>query len=215
MVLRIVSVFCVATVFTQLLVLGVLAVRGNLDSDKVVKIVALTNGIDITGDRLQEMLDESQTREVPSFSEVLTRRAVAGLDMDLQRHAIDNYSEQVEAYLRELQEKTSRFDLRREAFNARLDDLEKGQTDEGMRELQRTLEVLPPDLAKTQLLMSFDEGEIDKVVNIVQAMNTDKRKKILSEFQGPAEEEKLAEILRRLGEGEPLKSLIEDAREGQ
>lgn len=215
MILRIVSVFCVATVLTQCLVLGVLAVRGNLDSDKVVKIVALTNGIDITGDRLQEMLDESQTREVPSFSEVLTRRAVAGLDMDLQRHAIDNYSEQVEAYLRELQEKTSRFDLRRDAFNARLDDLEKGQTDEGMRELQRTLEVLPPDLAKTQLLMSFEEGEIDKVVNIVQAMNTDKRKKILSEFQGPAEEEKLAEILRRLGEGEPLKSLIEDAREGQ
>lgn len=215
MFLRIVSAFCVATVLTQCLVLGVLTARGNLDGDKVLKIVALTNGIDITGDRLQEMLDESRTTESPSFEEILEHRAERGLDMDLQRHAIDNYSEQVQAYLRELQERTARFDLRREAFNARLDDLQQGQTDEGMRELQRTLEVLPPDQAKTQLLMIFDDGEIDTVVNIVQAMSADKRKKILREFVEPDEEKKLGEILRRLGEGEPLKSLIEEARQDQ
>lgn len=209
---KLASGFCVATVLTQFLVILVLAGRGNLDGDSAVKMVALANGIDITGDRLKAVLESAKQMEVPSFDEVLKQRSSDSLDMTLMLQNQANYYEQLQVMLRELQEKEKRFDARRNAFNEKLDELDKGVRDEGMRELQRTLEVLEPEKAKTQLLMMFDEGEMDKIVNIVQSMSPEKRKRIFNEFAGPDDEKKLGEILRRIGEGDPEKSLIENSR---
>lgn len=204
--------FCVATVVTELLLLAVLAANGALNGETSVKILALANGIDINGRRLEQLVDRSQTSEVPSFDEVLTRRAQMGLDMDVRLQSQVNFHQQLQEMLRNLQEREQRFDVRREAFTKQLQELEAGARDEGMQEVQRTLEVLDPVQAKAQLVMMYDDGEIDTVVNIVQAMPPDKRKKILGEFVGPDDTEKLHEVLRRIGEGDPKKSLIEQAR---
>lgn len=212
MIWKYASGFCVATVTTQLMILLVLVGRGNLDGDSFVKMVALANGIDITGDRLRAVLESVEQREIPSFEEVLAQRAKQGDDIEMRLQAQQNYYEQLQVMLRDLQSKEERFDTRRNAFNEKLDELEKGIKDEGMLKLQRTLEVLEPQKAKIQMLMMFDEGEIDKVVNIAQMMSPEKIKKIFNEFNGPEDEKKLGEILRRIGEGEPKKSLIEDAR---
>lgn len=212
MIWKYASGFCVATVTTQLMILLVLVGRGNLDGDSFVKMVALANGIDITGDRLRAVLESVEQREIPSFEEVLAQRAKLGDDIEMRLQAQQNYYEQLQVMLRDLQSKEERFDTRRNAFNEKLDELEKGIKDEGMLKLQRTLEVLEPQKAKIQMLMMFDEGEIDKVVNIAQMMSPEKIKKIFNEFNGPEDEKKLGEILRRIGEGEPKKSLIEDAR---
>ena len=210
---RLLAGFCVATVITELMLLGVLIARGALDANSSLKIVALANGIDISGERLQRILDQSETHERPSFEEVLQRRAQMGLDMDVRLQSQVNFHQQLQRMLRTLQEKEQRFDLRREAFNKKLAEMEQGIRDEGMQEVQRTLEVLDPNQAKAQLMLMYEAGEIDTVVNIVQAMPPDKRKKILGEFVGPDETEKLHEILRRIGEGDPKQSLIEQARQ--
>ncbi|WP_164102877.1 hypothetical protein [Candidatus Laterigemmans baculatus] len=213
MIWRVLTGFCVATVLTQMLVLGVLAARGALNSESGLKIVALANGIDISGDQLRTLLEESQTVETPSFEEVLEKRAQLSFDSDVRLQSQMSFHQELQRMLRELQEKEQRFDIRREAFNKKLAELEQGARDEGMQEVQRTLEVLDPAQAKAQLVMMYDDGEIDTVVNIVQAMPADKRKKILGEFAGPDETEKLYEVLRRLGEGDPKQSLIEQARQ--
>jgi hypothetical protein len=58
----------------------------------------------------------------------------------------------------------------------------------------------------------YDDERIDDVVNIVQAMSTEKRKDILAEFVSKDETVKLADILRRIGEGTPTTTLINQAR---
>jgi hypothetical protein len=58
----------------------------------------------------------------------------------------------------------------------------------------------------------FKDESIDQVVNIVQAMPSDKRKDILAEFDTPQEDDILYEIIRRIGEGLPITSLIDKAR---
>lgn len=204
--------FCVATVLTQLLIILVLVGRGNLDGNSAIKMVALANGIDITGDRLQKILESSKQMEVPSFDEVLEQRARIGDDIEMRLQAQQNYYEQLQVMLRELQDKERRFDARRNAFNAKLDELEKGIRDEGMRELQRSLESMEAEKAKIQLLMMYDEQELDKIVSIIQMMSPEKKKKIYNEFAGSDDEKKLGEILRRIGEGEPKQTLIEEAR---
>ena len=213
MMWKVASILCVGTVLTQLLIAGVLAVRGSLNGDSVTKMVALSHGIDINGNRLQAIFDRAQNATTPSYNEILQKRYEESLDAELRLQNQSNFSEQLQVQLRDLQIREERFDARRDAFNAKLAEMEAGIRDEGLQQLKKTLEVLEPNIAKSQLSLLYDDGEIDTVVNIIQAIAADKRKKIIGEFTSPDDQEKLAEILRRIGQGEPKKSLIEDAKQ--
>ncbi len=48
----------------------------------------------------------------------------------------------------------------------------------------------------------------------LKVMSSEKRSSVLGEFVGEREAEKLAEILRRIGEGMPTTTLIEETRAG-
>ncbi len=61
----------------------------------------------------------------------------------------------------------------------------------------------------------YEDDRIDDVVSIIQAMSTDKRKDILAEFVSKEENEKLADILRRISEGMPTTTLIDKASENR
>jgi hypothetical protein len=117
--------------------------------------------------------------------------------------------------LEELKAAEARFDLRREAFDRKLEDVQRNAQDAGIKELQRTLQSLPVEQAKVQLLKFYDAGQIDDVVNIIQGIPLDIRKDIMAEFVEPAEAEKLHDVLRRIGEGQPLSSFIDEAKQGQ
>lgn len=211
MVFRLAAGLCVATVLTQGLVAGVLASRGTLNTQTLTQIVALMNGIDITGRRLQMVIDQASGTEQPDFSEILEARVQKSLDMDLRLEAQKRYSRELEEKLAELQAEQERFDVRRAEFFEKLDEVRSGVQTEGMQELTRTLQALAPEQAKDQLLRMMDDGRIEDVVNIVQATPLDKRTDILAEFVSEAESKQLEEILRRIGEGEPAKSLIDRA----
>jgi len=84
-----------------------------------------------------------------------------------------------------------------------------------LQDVQRTLQALDAVQAKEQILIMFDDERIDDVVTIVQAMPSEKRKDILAEFVSKDEADKLADILRRIGEGMPTTSLINQASESR
>ncbi|QDS86798.1 hypothetical protein EC9_09720 [Rosistilla ulvae] len=208
-----IAAFCVATVLTQLLVVGVLAVRGNLNAASTTKIVGLMNGIDISGDRVADSIRAAKTEPIPSFEEVLAERARDGLEMDLRRRAQENYYNQLQVVQERLRSKESRFDTRKDAFYRKLAELSQGVQDEAMQSLQSTLESLPPATSKDQLIRMLDGGDLNDVVAIVKAMQADKRKKILREFVSPEEADKLQQILNHIGAGEPEKTVIDKARD--
>ncbi len=170
------------------------------------------NGIDITGDRLRQVLRESEDREQPDFDEILDARKMESLDMDMRLRSQNEARDELTKRLAEFRTERERFDDRRKAFDRRLDEISQGAQEEGLRELQRILQSLDADQAKQQLLTMYDDERIDDVVNIVQAMSAEKRKDILAEFVSKDESDKLAEILRRIAEGMPVTSLIDRAR---
>lgn len=205
---------CLGTCLTQLILLGYFAAQGSLDGDTATKIIALLNGIDITGNRLQQVFEESQQQEQPNYEEILEARKMETLDMDLRLRSQKEFRDQLSSMLAELKLEQQRFDERREAFDRRLAQLREDAREEGLQEVQRTLQALEADQAKEQLLRMYDDDRIDEVVNIVQAMAIDKRKQILAEFATADEAEKLHEVLRRIGEGQPTTSLIDQAGDG-
>ena len=210
--LQLFGAFCVATVLAQCIVLGLSAYRGNLDGDTILQGFALLNGIDITGKRLEEAVRNGRESPIPSYEDVTKERAQKSLNLDMRERSIKLAKEQVEAKQRELQIEITNFDNRKDAFYAKLDEMSKGIDDTSLKDVRRTLESLPPEQSKDQLLKLIKDGQLADVVAIVKGMPADKSKKILGEFLEPEESEKLYEILRELRKGEPTKSLLDKAR---
>ncbi len=211
MMLRLFAGLCIATIVTEGIVIGACLARGTLNSQSLTQIIALMNGIDITGQRLRMVMDRAGGAERPDYDEILEARAKKSLDMDLRLDSQERYSRELEEMLASLRDERQRFDRRREEFFAKLTEVRSGVQDEGMKELTRTLQALDAEQAKEQLLRMMDDDRIEDVVSIIQATPLDKRTDILAEFVSPDEAEKLEEILRRIGDGEPATSLIDRA----
>ncbi|MGV3483617.1 MAG: hypothetical protein ACO1RT_04265 [Planctomycetaceae bacterium] len=214
MLLRVLGAFCIGTVITQLIMLGYFAVRGTLNAETTTKVVALLNGIDITGERLVRIMNKTTSNEQPDFDEILAARTMASLDMDLRLRSQKTFDDELNRQVNELREERTRFDQRREAFDRKLDEVRRGAQEEGLKEVQRTLQAIAADQAKDQLMKIYDDERIDDVVNIIQGIPIDKRKEILAEFTTPDEAEKLHVILQRIGDGLPTTQLIDQARNG-
>ncbi|WP_419195145.1 hypothetical protein [Novipirellula herctigrandis] len=197
-----------------MILLGYFLVQGSFNGDTLTKMVALMNGIDISGNRLQQILKQSEDREQPDFEEILQARKMESLEMDMRLRSQNEYRDDLSKMLAELRGQRDFFDERREAFKEKLEKMEQGARDKGVQEVQRTLQSLDAVQAKDQLLRIYEDERVDEVVNIIQAMPIEKRKDILAEFVTPTEADKLAEILRRIGEGYPTTSLINQAGGG-
>jgi len=207
--------FCIGTVLTQIILMGYFAWQGTLGIDTVTKVVALLNGIDISGDRLARIVNKADASEQPDFGEILEARAMSSLDMDLKLRSQRAFDDELTKQATDLRDSQVRFDKRREAFDRKLDEVKQGAQEEGMKEVIRTLQSLEADQAKDQLMKIYDDDRIDDVVNIIQGIPLEKRKEILAEFASPEDSEKLHTILKRIGDGLPTTQLIDQAKNDQ
>ncbi|MEM1227169.1 MAG: hypothetical protein AAGJ40_15830 [Planctomycetota bacterium] len=209
--LRTFAAVCTATCLTQAILLGYFAIRGSLNLQTGTKVIALLNGIDITGNRLRQIIREGEDREQPDFDEILEARRRESLDIDMRLRSQSEFRDELAQMLADFRLERDRFDERRKSFDMRLDELRLGAQEEGLKEVQQTLQALEANQAKEMLLRMYDDERMDDVVNIIQAMPIDKRSEILAEFATPDEADKLHEILRRIGDGLPTTTLIDEA----
>ncbi len=205
------AAFCVATVLTQIILFGYFLTRGVVNRETTTKVVALLNGIDISGNRLQQILRQSEDREQPDFDDILEARKMESYDMDLRLRSEKKFRDDLSVKLAELTDERERFDERLASFRRELEEIREGAQKQGLQDVQRTLQSLDAGQAKEQLLIMYEDERIDDVVTIVQAMSTEKRKDILAEFVSKEESDKLSDILRRIGDGMPITSLINKA----
>ncbi len=196
---KMISAVCIGTVLTQMILMGYFASRGTLNGGTVAQVVALMNGIDVSGDHLRTLFRENELREVPDYEEVLEARRETGLVMDSRYDSLRRHSNELRE--REENQKSTeiRFDERREEFNRYKNEQMSGENDAGTKEQARILQELEPATAKEQLLIDYDADRIDYVVNLVKAMSAEKQIEILSEFQDAQEQQKLHDILSRIG----------------
>ncbi len=213
MLIKLFVAFCVGTVLAQGIILAMAAARGNLNQVTFLKAVALINGVDITGDRLQKMLEDSKQTPNPTYEDVEAERASQSKSLDMRERSILQYKRQVEELLSEHKQVIADFDRRKNEFYRYLETAEKDLANESLKEVARTLESLSPDLAKNQIKKFLEAGQMSDVVAIVKGMPLDKRKKVLGEFTTEEEITQLNEILVVLRQGDPKASLIENARE--
>lgn len=212
MLMKLFVAFCVGTMLAQGIILAMAAARGNLNKVSVLKAVALLNGVDITGDRLQKMLEDSKQSPNPTYEDVEAERARQSKSLDMRERSILQYKRQVEELLTEHKQVIADFDRRKNEFYRYLETAEQDLANESLKEVQRTLESLSSDQAKNQIKKFLEAGQMEDVVAIVKGMPLDKRKKVLGEFTTEEEIDQLNEILTTLRQGDPKASLIDSAR---
>ena len=211
--MRLFVAFCVGTLLAQGVVLGLAAARGNLNRETLYKALALLNGIDINGDRLRRILDESQNTPQPEYEDVQAERARQNMDLDMRERSIASAKSQVQELMLQFRDERAEFDRRKDEFYKFLEATEKKLLDEGLKEVQLTLETLPPEQAKEQLKKFLEADQMIDVVAIIKGMQHDKRKKILAEFTTEGEITQVSEILMAIRQGEPMVGLIQNARD--
>ncbi len=205
--------FCVATILAQLIIFTLAAVRGNIKQDTLLKAVALVNGIDISGEQLQKMLDDAREEPIPTYEDVRDARALESKNLQMREASVKRMRVQTDEMLAELRKEVADFDRRKEEFYKMLEEKEKNLLDASLQDVQRTIEVLGPEQAKEQIKKLLEAEQLDDVVTIFKEMPLDKRKKIMGEFTSEEEIDMLHEILMRTRAGEPASSLIRGARD--
>lgn len=205
--------FSVASCLSLAGILMMSAARGNLQRSTLTQIVALLNGIDIQGRRLQQALDSSQDTPQPTYAEIVAERARASVGLDAREAALDRYRLELDQLRQQLERSRKEFDQQKTTFENRLAELESEAESNRLQQAQELLENLPVELAKTQILKLIEQGHLEDVVRIVKAMPPERRKKMLGEFDDNAASQRLYEILDQLLVQDPRRNLIQTARE--
>ena len=211
--------FCIGTTISLVVVGAMLWTKGVLGRDRLMGLVAALNGIETRRDAAPAEGAEKPNGEQVSFDEVMKRRLLASLDLDLRESAVDKSLGDLRNLESQIKSENLRLDQWKVSFDKRLQELETKAADTALLEIQQTLEVMNPKQAKDQIVRVLEEPPLNDtdqplhdVVTILKTMPLDKRKKILTEFKTPKEIETLAVILREIRLGMPDAELIRDTR---
>jgi hypothetical protein len=212
--------FCVATVIALTTGLAMLYQKGAFSDDRVLNMWAALHGIPVAGDETSSAGDKGDAAEQPAYEDIVLRRTLAALDLDLRENTLDKALNELRTIELRIRTEQDRFDKLVVTYEEKLKGLEIDAADAAILETQRTLEALPPKQAKQQLLSLLDEAPspgienpMAAVVALVKAMPIERRRKILQEFKSQAEEGKLAEILKEILRGAPDVPFLRQARE--
>lgn len=204
--IRVFAAFCMATIIAQLIILGIMAAKGNLHHDTMTQALALVNGIDVTGANLEKVVKTTQEQPLPTHEEVLEKRAMLSQVLQLQQDALARERDSLKKERSELEQALKDFDARREEFFTMKNDYEKKKGSESLQLIQKIFEDLAPDQAKEQLTQMLAKKRMEDVVAIIKVMSPAKRKKILGEFADQASADSLHGVLIRMLEGDPVGS---------
>lgn len=209
--------FCSATLIAQLVMIAYLWSSWKMDQDKVVRILAIARGLEPAVPEPKE--DEEAAKKTPviseqaSYQEILERRAVKLRDLELREQSLANAVDEVKFQQQQLAESRQQEQQRVAQFTTELKSLKSGAEATGRELVRRTLETVKPKQAKEQLFQMLQNNETDEVVMLLADMPENRRAKILAEFKTPEENKKLAEVLRRLREGQPEASLVDKTQQ--
>jgi hypothetical protein len=211
---QILAVFCVATVFAELVLAGWMAATGQLTAARLAEARRV-----LTGEQ------EASVASVPasiepqvSLDEVLSRRARLQADHDARESQLQLLRDMALDGRTGLLAQQAAHERTRQEFERRLKELEDRLASEAVEQTRGVLLALPPADAVDRLMaLSLEEG-----VLLLKGMPEKSLARILKEFRdqgdpasgvGP-KTERGNKIFEALSRGEPQLSLLKQAREG-
>lgn len=194
-----VAYVCVATVITLALVLGYLWHTDQLNNDKVFRLVAVMQDVD-----LQQMAkaEQKSPNDVPpaepSLNEVMHHQQVQDRNFEVKQLALQRGKQVYDASFHQLLEKIDQYDRMAQNWQSRLKQERELTTQQNLATVVSQLEQVSPEVGKDQLMKWIEEKKMDDAILLMGKMSENKLQKILKTFESPIELTQLHEIHQRI-----------------
>jgi hypothetical protein len=207
-----VGFFCTATVLTGVASYGYLRNTGVLDDEKIFRIVALLNDVD-----LDKIADQHSTNEPDVPPEEMSHEQgqqllqVAALHLQSKKDDLDKQLEQFDAQLRLMAAETGRYQSYQREVELYLERVKEEAKDSGLLAVRNQIQnLIPKKQAKPILVGWIKEEKTRQVIQILNGMPAKKRSDILKTFDTPEDLEMLAKIQQQMLNGDPIKPFVEE-----
>jgi hypothetical protein len=190
---------CVATVITLALILGYLWHNHQLTNDKVFRLVAVMQDVD-----LQQIAaaEKKSPNDVPpaesSLTEVMHHQQVQDRNFEVKQLALQRGKQVYDASYQSLVAKIDRYDRLATDWQNRLKQEQQQSSQQNIGQVVAQLEQVSPEVGKDQLMKFILDKKMDDAIALMNRMSENKLAKILKTFETPDELMKLHEIHERI-----------------
>lgn len=204
---------CAATVIAEVILIGTLAGKVQLDRTRLIQILALAYGIDLFAMQAEQAAaTPAPPKEHYSLEQLLERRLLKQRDLELRELILRDGAEKLRLDQQKLQDEQLRYKALKDSFEAALKALHEQATAQGTEDVRRILETLKPKQAKELIWQMLQDKKTDEVVLLLSAMADSKRAKIIGEFKTAEEQTQIKEVLERIRRGVPAAPLAEETK---
>jgi hypothetical protein len=201
-----------ATVITVVLGLGYLWRTERLTDDKMFRVIALLEGVDLQqiADS-QKKTDEEIPAEEPSMDAVVGRQQILDRNYEVKLLELKRGRQEYDNKLQQLKVESERYDQLARTWQDKLTQQEQLTAQENMAKVVSDLEQVKPATSKDLLMRWIAEDRMPDVITLLGKMSENKKGKILNSFTTPEELDKLHQIHRLMIESTASKDQLSKA----
>ncbi|QDT74273.1 hypothetical protein [Lacipirellula limnantheis] len=202
---------CVATVISGALAYGYLVKSGKLDDEKLFRITAILQDVDLEEIEHEAQVEEPGTPpEEPSFDQQRRQYQTISLQFDVKEKQLADSLVDFDYQLKRLSGATEQYARLRAEVEEYLVEQGKLVLSEEMQKVRKQLEsLIPKKQAKPILIKYITDDRIDDVIMLLGSMKPRDQEAILRTFDAPEDLEMLYRIQRKMLAGEPAKPFID------
>jgi hypothetical protein len=191
--------FATATVITMALGVAYLWKSDQLTDEKLFRITAILQGVDLQQIAEAEKGAEGETpAEEPSVDDIAGQQQVIDRNYEVKLLSLQRGRQEFDERLQQLKVQSERFDRQARDWEAKLKQQGELTTQENLTKVVSDLEQVKPVTAKDLLMRWIQEERMQDVILLLGRMSETKKAKILKSFTTPDELDKLHEIHRLL-----------------
>jgi hypothetical protein len=197
LLIALIGYLATATVITVVLGVGYLWRTERLTDDKMFRVVALLQGVD-----LQQIADAQKktAEEIPpeeaSMDAVVGHQQILDRNYEVKLLELQRGRQEYDHRLQQLKEQSERYDQLARTWQDKLTQQEQLTSQENMAKVVSDLEQVKPSIAKDLLMRWINEDRMNDVITLLGKMSENKKGKILNSFTTPEELDKLHQIHR-------------------
>jgi hypothetical protein len=201
-----------ATVITIALGVGYLWRTERLTDDKMFRVIALLEGVDLQQIAdAQKKSEEEIPAEEPSMDAVVGRQQILDRNYEVKLLELKRGRQEYDNKLQQLKVESERYDQLARTWQDKLTQQEQLTAQENMAKVVSDLEQVKPGTAKDLLMRWIAEDRMADVITLLGKMSENKKGKILNSFTTPEELDKLHQIHRLMIESTASKDQLSKA----
>jgi hypothetical protein len=212
LLIALVGYLATATVITVVLGVGYLWRTERLTDDKMFRVVALLQGVDLQQIAdAQKKTEEEIPQEEASLDAVIGHQQILDRNFEVKMLELQRGRQEYDSRLQQLKTESERYDQLARTWQDRLTQQEQLTTQENIAKVVSDLEQVKPATAKDLLMRWIAEDRMNDVITLLGKMSENKKGKILNSFTTSEELDKLHQIHRLMLENTASKNGLSKA----